>query len=100
MADIKLLDYSFLVDAIGSFTTVSEFEKFFMDFLDSRNLSGEIISPMTGSKDRRVMYITRRPTVVPEVKQPVGRPQSIKGKIKQLSHRKFSASAIQFMKGK
>jgi len=100
MAEVKLLEYTFLVDAIGSFTTLSEFEKFFNDFLDSRGLSGEIVSPMAGSKDHRVMYITKKEVVYEPAPAPVGRPITIKGQLKRLTDRKLRKPAEEFKERK
>jgi hypothetical protein len=101
MAQLKLLEYAYLIDASGSFSSLYEFEKFFGEFLDSRGLIGEIISPMNGSKDRRVMLVTKKPMIAGAADpNPVGRPQTLKGKFKELSDRKLRKPAIEFMKGK
>jgi hypothetical protein len=101
MAQLIILDYSFLFDSESPFGNLFEFEKLFMDFLDTRNMQAEIIKSVEGSMSKRIMLIVKKPiTSIPEAeKNPVGRPQTLKGKIKELSDRKFRKPAVQFMKG-
>ena len=101
MAKLYILDYSFLFDNNTPFGNVFEFEKLFADFLLSLGLQAEVIKTIEGSPTRRIMIITKKEVIdgMPEPKQ-VGRPQTLKGKIKELSDRKFRAPAVRFMKGK
>jgi hypothetical protein len=102
MAQIFILEYSFLFGDNSPFSHLYEFEKLFAQFLDTRGLEGEIIKSVEGSPTRRIMAIIKKPdNGIPEnPKNPVGRPQTLKGKIREMSDRKFRKPAIQFMTGK
>lgn len=102
MAQLYILKYSFLFDNNSPFAHLWEFEKLFTEFLNSKNLEAQLIKAVEGSQSERIMVISRKsqiPIAEPS-KNPVGRPQTLKGKIKDLSDRKFRKPAIEFMKGK
>lgn len=96
-----MVDYTFEFLNDPPFSNVYEFEKIFSDFLATRGLEGQTIKALDGGQGRRVILITKKEVIqgMHEEKAPVGRPQTLKGKIKELSDRKFRKPAIDFMKG-
>lgn len=96
------LDYTFLFDTNTTFAHLYEFERILTQFLDSRQLQAEVIKSVEGAPSKRVMFITKKevPVGIEPIKAPVGRPQTLRGKIKELSDRKFRKPAVEFMKGK
>jgi hypothetical protein len=101
MAKIILVDYTFMFDDSSPFSHLFEFEKALGDFFDSKGLQAQIIKSMEGAFSKRVMLINKKEEIVPPAEpRPVGRPQTLKGKIRELSDRKFRAPAREFMKGK
>ena len=98
---LVFLDYTFMFDGTNPFSHLYEFETALGKFFDEKGLVAENIKSVEGSLAKRVMYITRKPDMgQPAEPKPVGRPQTLKGKIRELSDRKFRAPAIKFMKGK
>jgi hypothetical protein len=95
------LDYTFMFDSNTPFAHLYEFENLLAKFFDQHDLVAENIKSIEGSLAKRVMYITKKEiTLIPDDPKPQGRPQTLKGKIKELSDRKFRKPALQFMKGK
>ena len=108
---IVFLEYTFLIDTSTAFHHLYEFEKTLADYLGTRGLQAENIKSVEGSLAKRVMFITKKDTMLQtqrpqevvvvhdEVKRP-GRPITLKGQIRRLADRKLRAPAIKFMKGK
>jgi hypothetical protein len=111
MINLVFLEYTFLLNTAEGFHHLYEFEKTFADYLATRGLQGVNIKSVEGSLAKRVMYITKRDdalqtqkpmgvTVVNEEVKHIGRPQTLKGRIRELSDRKLRAPAMKFIKGK
>lgn len=96
---MKIVEIMYLFDDTSPFHNFYEFEKLMRDFFAQHNTLMEGASSIEGSQARRVYVVKTMPKMEEEIKNPVGRPQTLKGKIRELSDRKLRKPAIEFQKG-
>ena len=97
------LEYTFLIDLnVTTFTSKYEFEKALAQFFGQHGLEATKVKMIEGQNDKGLLFISKKPTesILQPQKNPVGRPQTLKGKLKELSDRKYRKAAVEFMKGK
>jgi len=91
-----LLDYMFLFDPANTWQHLYQFEQDLAKFFKSHGFESEIIKNVEGQTSKRLLYIRKKEEIVKEAPKPVGRPQTIKGRIRGLTERKVKAPERKF----
>jgi hypothetical protein len=97
---IAFLEYNFIFDPSETWSNLYQFEQTLIKYFETIGMDVQMVKTIEGVGARRILIITRKPTIVPETKQPVGRPQTMGGKFKELGARKLSKVALAFKKKK
>jgi hypothetical protein len=100
--NLVMLDYTFLFDPTGTYSNLFQFEQDLAKFFKDGGFEMQTIKTLEGGLGRRIAYITPVTNqLIPEPKNPVGRPQSNGSKLRDLAHRELRAPAKAFInKGK
>ena len=77
---------------------IYEYDKNYAKFLDSIGLVGEKVE-VFGDPTESFIWITKKPQIMPDIKNPVGRPKTIKGIVSSLSKHQVKAPEREFKKG-
>lgn len=95
-----LLQYNFLFDPADTWSSLYDFEQDLLKFFDSKTLEAEIVKSVEGQNGIRILLIRKRTGIldsIPQTSEPrKGRPQSVQGKIKELTVKNVTAKARDF----
>lgn len=102
MSAIALIEYAFMFDTGEAWSNLYQFESTILKYFDTLGFEAEILKTVEGATGRRILMLKKKPTVAnaPEEKNPVGRPQTAGGKLKEMAVRKLRAPALAFKKKK
>lgn len=63
MKDLALLEYGFLIEPSETWSSASEFESSFNDYLNEHGMKAKIVNSVGNHAGRRVLYICKIPTI-------------------------------------
>jgi hypothetical protein len=98
MKNPVMLEYMFMFDATDTWQHLSQFENDLADFFRAQGFQAEIIKSISGQVGKRVLFIEKVKNPLQKMQaNPPGRPKQPGSIAKELSERKFSAPAKEFM---
>lgn len=93
---IVFLEYAFMFDPSDSWSSLYEFESELGKFFSSKSLEAQIIKSVEGQPGgKRILYIRKKPEVA-LTPNPVGRPKTPQGKIREMAKHKPKAPERDF----
>lgn len=94
---IVLLEYNFMFDPSESWQHLWQFEQDLSNFFNAHGFEAQIIKTIEGQSGKRVLFIKKKglPIVTGEPEKQ-GRPQTLKGKFKEMSNRELRKPAKEF----
>lgn len=100
MSNIALIQYSFMFDTGEGWTNLYQFEGTLVKYFDSLGYEADILKTVEGARGMRILMLKKKPMVTAPTKAPVGRPQSMGSKFKEMATRKLRKPALEFKKKK
>jgi hypothetical protein len=99
---IAFIEYAFMFDTETGWQHLYQFDEELSKFFGERGFEAQIIKTVEGQGARRILYIKKKqsPLISGDQQNRVGRPQTLKGKIKELSDRPLRKPASEFDKKK
>jgi hypothetical protein len=104
---MAVLEYTIMFDPSETWPHLHQFEGFLSKSLDSIGMEAEILNPVGGQLNKSVLYIKKKgvlgmsePNIITgksEEKPKIGRPKSIKGRMKEFQQRDVRTPAKEFM---
>jgi hypothetical protein len=68
---MAILNYTFFIDPVQTWTNLYEFEKSFSDFLKAHGLEGTVMKQVEGASSGRIMVIAKAETIPANVPKAV-----------------------------
>jgi len=101
MRQLTFLEYTFMFDPAVAWPRLADFENLLAKFFAEHNFEADKIQAIGGSQGRRILYLKPIPMInIPGERKAVGRPQTVKGKIREMKEKKISARERDFGKRK
>lgn len=97
MKQLAILEYNFFFEpSTETWTNLYQFEQSFAKYLLSCGLEAEVIKSIEGGISKRFMYIKKTPVSIPDPKNAVGRPASLKTYVGSFSKKTVKAPERDF----
>ncbi len=100
MKKIAFLEYVFMFDPSKTWSHLSEFEATLARFFSGMNMEAEIMLPIGGQEGRRILYIRTKDQLNVEQPNPVGRPKTLGGQMRDMKAKEETARERDFGKKK
>jgi len=97
---IAFLEYNFIFDPSETWSNLYQFEQTLIKYFETIGMDVQMVKTIEGVGARRILIISKKQIVPTMEKNPVGRPQTIGSKFKEMATRKLRAPALAFKKKK
>ena len=98
MKQLAIIEANFMFEPSSeTWTNYYQFESSLKKYFDACGLEAQIIKTVDGgNSNKRFLFIQKKEMVLPDSKNPVGRPQTLKGRVNELRARKVKAAERDF----
>jgi hypothetical protein len=94
---IVFLEYTFMFDPASSWSSLYQFEDQLAKFFGDRGFEADIIKSVEGQPaGKRILYLRPKKIIVPTAPNPVGKPKSPQGILKEMKQHNMKAPERDF----